>query len=320
MIAKVFAAVALVASTAHIYAADLFQDGKLRQISAGEQILASDTIGGYPIFQDDGRWKFVSGKESTSSGGIKMGSVLLDFAQGSYLLARQSLFVGLDAGGSNSSWSGSPCSPDHLVIRNKGQGRQDNCMTIDPKIINIGTTPTLFLTVVLTNAGSSGRYYQMSLYVNAELLGVRNTGLGNWTKDELKVKPHLQEALDRLTALAEPLQDGSIRAIDFSRPQDVYAKIPSLMTLLPVPEDLAGQKRAISFLSAVENLRHQPAFNSIAYSRYEDFKGAWAFVVGQTTQGVADAAAVANCENFRKANKPDAPVCEVYRLKDGKRI
>jgi VHL beta domain len=123
-----------------------------------------------------------------------------------------------------------------------------------------------------------------------------------------------------LTAWAEPLQDGSIRAFDYSKPQDVYAKIPSLMTLLPVPGELAGQKRAFGFLSAVEHLRHQPAFSSIAYSRYGDYKGAWSVASGQTTQEIADATALANCETYRKTNKPDAPVCEIYRRKDGKLI
>ena len=188
-------------------------------------------------------------------------------------------------------------------------------MTIDPRVISIGTAPTLFLAIALTNSGSSGRYYQMTMYVNADLLGVRNTGVGDWTQDELKSKPYKQAALDKLVAWAQPLQDGSIRALDFSKPQDVYAKIPSLMTLLPVPEDLVGQKRAISFLSAVEHLRHQPGFASIAYSRLDDYKGVWNFVTGQSSQELADSTAVANCENNRKSRKVDAPPCEVYRLK-----
>ncbi|MEY4883667.1 MAG: hypothetical protein RIS34_1521, partial [Pseudomonadota bacterium] len=62
MMKPVFMAMALMVLTASTFAADLFQDGKLRQINSGSLILATDTIGGYPIFQDDGRWKFVSGK------------------------------------------------------------------------------------------------------------------------------------------------------------------------------------------------------------------------------------------------------------------
>jgi len=187
-------------------------------------------------------------------------------------------------------------------------------MTIDPKIISLGTTPTLFLNVVLTNTGSNGRYYVVSLYVNADLLGVRSTGLGDWTQDELKAKPYKKDALDRLVKWAEPLQDGSIRAFDYTKPQDVYAQIPSLMTLLPVPEDLVGKKRSISFLSALEHLRHQSDFKSIAYAHHEDYKGTWNFVVGQSSQDIADATALANCEDNRKRNRPDAPACTVYRL------
>jgi hypothetical protein len=316
-------AMSLVFFAGNTFAADLFEDGKLRPIKSGDLIQATDTIGGYPIYQDDGGWKFVSGKESSSTGGqgpIKMGSVLLDYAPNNYLLARQSLFASVDAGSANNSWGGSPCSMDHLVIRNKGRGRQDNCLTIDPKIVTMGTNPTVFLTIVLTNAGSNGRYYQLSLYVNADVLGVRGTGLGDWTKEELEAKPYKKEAMDRLTVWAEQLQDASIKAFDFSKPQDVYAKMPRVMTLLPVPEDIAGQKRSISFLSAVEHLRHQPAFSSIAYSRYEDYKGAWSFVTGKASQEMADAGALAACEASRKANKPDAPTCEIYKIKDGARV
>lgn len=301
-------------------AADLFENGKLRQIKKDDLIVSTDTIGGYPIFQDDGRWKFVSGKESESTGRadpIKMGAVLLDYYQGTYLLARQWLNTNLGSGGGN-YWTGSPCSPDHLVIRNKGQGRQDNCMTIDPKIVTVGTNPTLFLTIVLTNSGSSGRYYQMWLYVNADLLGIRKTGLGDWTQDELKANPYKQVALDRLTKWAELLQDGSIKAFDFSKPQDVYQKVPSLMTLLPVPDDLVGQKRAISFLSALEDLRNRPASASIAYSHWEDFKGSWGSSHSKASQEIADAEALEYCEKDRKAYRPNAPICTVYRMSNAK--
>lgn len=297
------------------HAEDLFQEGKLRPIKAGDPIVASDTIGGYPIFQDDGRWVFVSGRESKSSAGLNMGAVLFDYKQGSYLLARQSISVSLAAGGSNSFWGGTPCSPDHLYLRNLGRGQQDHCMTIDPKIVTLGQTPTLFLNVLLTNTGSNGRYYVVSLWINADLLGIRGTGLGDWTQDTLKTKPHLQAALDRLVKWAQPVQDGSIRALDYAKPQDVYANLPSLMSLLPVPDDLADGKRSVSFLSAVEHLRHLGDSKSIAFSQYEDYKAIWNFVQGQSSQEVADAAALTNCEENRKKNRPDAPACTVYRLK-----
>jgi len=163
-----------------------------------------------------------------------------------------------------------------------------------------------------------GRYYQLVLDVNADLLGIRKSGLGDWSAEELKANPYRQVALDRLTSWAELVQDASIKAFDFSKPQDVYAKIPSLMTLLPVPEDLKGQKRAISFLSAVENLRHRPGYASIAYSHYEDYTGAWGSTSSKPTQEIAEAEAMDIGEKTRKANRPEAPVCSIYRLGDNK--
>ena len=224
----------LVLAAIQSYGADLFQDGKLRDIKKGDLIVSTDTIGGYPIYQDDGRWQFASSALSQSTGTeiIKMGEVFLDYYQGSEMLARQWLKATLTSG-SIGNWNGTPCSPDHMVVRNKGRGKQDNCMTIDPRIINVGATPTLFLTIALTNTGSMGRYYRLNLSVNASQLGIKNSGVGDWTKEDLKVDVKKQEVLDRLTKWAELLQDASIQAFDFSKPQDVYAKIPLLTSLLP---------------------------------------------------------------------------------------
>lgn len=309
-------ALVLLAACPVVLSQDLFVNGKLRPISPGSLITKNDTVGGYPIYQDDGRWTFVNGRESASTGGsqsIKMGTVLMDYKEGTYLLARQSITASVDSGGFNSNWTGSPCSPEHLVIRNKGAGLNDNCLTIDPFIVNIGSKPTMFFSVVLTNTAGNGRYYKLTLYVNADLLGVRDTGLGDWSKEEIKSKPFKQEVISRLTLWAEQLQDGSIKALDFSKPQDVYNKMPSLMTLLPVPSDLANKKHSASFLSAVEHVRHQPKFSSVAYSHAEDYRTAWHFFTGRPTQEIADEAALRMCESTRLNSRPSAPNCVVYK-------
>ena len=111
-----------------------------------------------------------------------------------------------------------------------------------------------------------------------------------------------------------------MKAFDFSKPQDVYAQLPSFMSLLPVPKELVGQKRSISFLSAVEYLRHADSHKSIAYSRFEDYKGSWGFAIKQASQEAADKLALARCENFRANNRPDAPTCEIYPLADSPRV
>jgi hypothetical protein len=322
MYKRAIAALAVSLAVTHSFAADFFPDGNLREVKAGDFIQTTETVGGYPIFQNDGNWKFTSGKAYTSNGGadaIKMGFVQLDYAPSGYLLARQNIAVNTGPG-SNASWGGTPCSVGHLVTRDKGRGKQDNCMTIDAQAVTAGTSSITFLNVVLTNSGSSGRYYRIIFSVNADLLGFRGTGTGDWTEEELKAKPYKKQAIDKLAAWAEQIQDASIKAFDFSKPQDVYLQIPSFMNLLPVPEDLVGQKRSISFVSAVEHLRHLDTIKSIAYSRYDDYRGAWGFVTEQPSQEVADKAALAKCENTRITNRPDAPACEVYRITDGKRV
>jgi hypothetical protein len=322
MFKKAVAAFAVSLAVASSFAADLYPDGDLRPIKAGDFLQATDTIGGYPIVQNDGNWRFLGGKAYTSNGGsdpIKMGYVQLEYAPTGYLLARQYVSVNTGAG-SNSAWGGSPCSPGHLVMRDKGHGKQDNCMTIDAQAVTVGTASVTFLNVALTNSGNSGRYYKVNFGINADLLGFRDTNTGGWTEEQLKANPNKKEAIDRLTAWAAQIQDASIKAFDYSKPTDVYIRMPSFMTLLPVPEDLVGQMRAISFVSAVEHLSHATTIKSIAYARYDDYKGAWGFAVDQPSQAAADAAALAKCESSRAANKPDAPKCEVYRINNGRRL
>jgi hypothetical protein len=189
-------------------------------------------------------------------------------------------------------------------------------LTINPFIINIGSKPTIFFSVVSTNTAGSGRYYKLTVYINADLMGLRDTGLGDWSKEEIKSKPHKQEIINRLISWSEQLQDGSIKALDFSKPQDVYNKMPSLMTLLPTPPELANKKYSASFLSAVEHIRHQPKFSSIAYTHYDDFKTGWHFFTGRPTQEVADEAALNMCESTRKNSRPSAPNCVIYKRID----
>lgn len=322
MLKNTFAAIVVSFVATHTMAADLFPEGNLRDIKSGDFIQSIDVVGGYPIFQNDGKWKYSTGRASTSTGGsdtVKMGTVQLEYLSGGYTLARQNISVNTTSG-SNSYWSGTPCSSGHLVIRDKGRGRQDNCMTIDAQSVNTGSTATTFLNIVLTNSGSGGRYYRINLSINPDLLGIRNTGLGDWSEEELKAKPYKKQAIEKLTAWADHIQDASIKAFDYSKPQDVYMQILPIMTLLPVPEDLVGQKRSISFISAVEHLRHVETIKSIAYSPWEDYKGSWGFVTEQPSQELADKAAIAKCENNRTTNRPDAPPCEVYRLTDAKRV
>lgn len=129
-----------------------------------------------------------------------------------------------------------------------------------------------------------------------------------------KLVQRLWEQMELARAQAAGTQFApSIKALDFSKPQDVYNKMPSLMTLLPVPSDLTNKKYSASFLSAVEHVRHQPKFSSVAYSHAEDYRTAWHFFTGRPTQEIADEAALRMCESTRLNSRPSAPNCVVYK-------
>jgi len=50
-----FAAIVVSFVVTHTMAADLFPDGKLRDIKSGDFIQSTDVVGGYSIFQNDGK-------------------------------------------------------------------------------------------------------------------------------------------------------------------------------------------------------------------------------------------------------------------------
>lgn len=297
----------------NVSAADLFEDGKLRPINQGDRISASDTLGGYAIYQGEGLWKLDVGKISSSSGGgitIPMGSVQMHQDESGTMIARQWILANLGQNDTR-AWSGSPCAPNHLVIRNKGRGREDGCMTIDPISVMVGDKPTLMFSILMTNSGSNGRYYTVNLVLNASFLGWRDTVVSGWAQEALNVSPDKQAFIDRLTTWAEKLQDSSIKAFDFSKPQDAYKSLVSWRTLLPVPEDLANKKYSMGFLSAVEDLKHKKDFVALAYSPQADFRTRWGNAWGAPSQGDADRIALANCENGRS---PNSPPCKFYKM------
>ncbi|APW41550.1 hypothetical protein [Rhodoferax saidenbachensis] len=294
-------------------AGELFPDGKLRPILLGDAIPAAETMGGYPIFAGDGKWTFVRGSDSTSSRGTKLASLQMSQFESGVLFATQIVDVAVSTG-DGAFWNGSPCTPTgHLVMRNKGFGREDHCLTIDPVSHAVGPTMVTMLSIKLTNTGSTSRLYNITLLLNPDLLGIRSTGVGDWTPETLKAQPRKQAFMDKLTAWAESLQAASIKAMDYSKPQDVFAQIPSFRTLLPVSAANADQKYSIGFLSGLEDLKWRPNFKAIAYSQLGDYRTTWKSAWNYPSQPEADKKALDNCESGRPAA---APPCKLFTLEE----
>lgn len=306
--AVLFAALAVLGSVGQ--AADFFEDGKAKDTPFRTPLQADDTAGGYSLYPGEGKWQFekASTTTATGAGAIVLGSLIAAQDEGGTLFARMFVTVNLTQG-EGRSWTGTPCGPGHLVMRNKGRGREDNCMTIDPIAVNIGERQVTMLAIRLTNTGNAGRYYTTTLQLNPALLGVRDTGVGDWNEEVVKSQPYKQAFVAKLGAWAEKLQDASIAAYGFSQPKGTYKDLTSWRTLLNVPEALAQEKHSWSFLSAAEDIKNKTGFKALAYSLQGENKTRWGNAWAQTSQEAADKLAMTNCENGRS---PNSPVCKLY--------
>lgn len=295
------------------HAADFFEDGKLVPRTLAEAIPTATTAGGYAIYPGEGKWQFLSGSIGDTTGrasAIPLGYVQLNQLEGGTTFARLYITVNLQQNDA-SYWTNALCAPGHLVLSNRNRGKNDACMTIDPVLLNVGTTPTLFLRVSFNNTASSGRYYRQILDLNPALLGVRNTGTGDWSAEAVASRPYEKELLDRITAWGDQVLERSIRAFGFSKPQDAYDGLPSFRSLLPVPPEAADRNYPISFLSALTDIQHKPTIKAIAYAPYEGNRVAWGNAWGYQTQADADKNALKNCETNRPST---APACTIYPL------
>jgi hypothetical protein len=287
------------------FAADLCDaSGKLRQIAMNDPIVATDTVGGFAIYQGDKEWKFEQGKSTLSTGGsqtnnVPVATVVINrFVNGEMF---QRLVVNSTIGSTGGSgWSGSPCSVDHLVIRNKLRGREDHCMTIDPQSVVLGTQGVTFLSVRVTHS-AGGRYHAQNLMINPNFLGSRGTGVGDWTEGALSVTPNRKALLDRLTAWAEKYFDASSKAFDYAQPQDAYTSLPSLQMVLPAVAEFPADKFSLGFRSALEDIKYRPGSKAMAYFSKSETSTPNQYYYNQSSQEEANKKALEGCNQRRAA-------------------
>lgn len=293
-------------------AADLFVDGAVRPMKLGDKIEATDTIGGFSFYLGDGNFKFEKANGYQSTGGtgpIPMGSLAMTEFLGGKLFLGQRISSTLGTGG-GTGWSGTPCSPAHLVRIDKGRGREDHCLTIDPVSVNVGNQPTTMLSVKVTNS-AGGRYVFSNLEINPDLLGIRNTGVGDWTEEAISAQPYKAQFMDRLKAWSEKLLIASIRAFDYSQPSDAYKDVPSVRTLLPAIDGFPADKFSLSFLSALEDFKRRPEPKALAYTLTSPTSTPHGWSWGVASQELANKTALEGCEKWRK---PEAPACVLVDL------
>lgn len=286
-----------------VQAEELFPDSKLKPIKQGDSITAQDTVGGYPIFAGGAKWTFVQGSVRSSSRGTPLGSVMMTHVENGMMVLAQTIEVALDTN-DGAFWTGSPCGPGHFVMLNKGRGREDHCMTIDASSIMIGSVPTTILNMKFTNTASGSRMYNVTLQLNPGAFGWRNSGPGDWIRETLEAQPMRKEFITKLTAWGEQFLDAGTKALNFSKPQDVYYEMPSASTLLPTLEKYAEKKYSLAFMSMLEDLKHRPTPKAIAISHSGDFRTRVGSAWNSESQEDANVSALKRCEENRPASTP----------------
>ena len=305
---------ALLACAFSAHAADYFKDGKPVTFTKGSVVELGTTMGGYPIYKGDGGWR-LDGLESSMGGAfneaVAINRGFADFVQfeptGDWFASMWTT-VNLNSGNPIQYFTGNPCAGNYIVAFNLANVKDDNCLTIEAKSGQLGSRSITYLQLKITQAKSSGRWYRLNLSLSAELLGFRETLPSDWNDGAYKAAPNRAEFIARLTTYGRLLQDATAKALDFSKPGDVFDSIPSYRTLLPVPTDLADGTFTQQFIGAVESTRYKPGYRAIAFTKHEG-RVRWNNSYNSPTQANADDNALKDCN---KEKPPAAMPCQLY--------
>jgi hypothetical protein len=223
--------------TTTAYAEDLFSNNKPIPFEFGRPLAASDTIGGYPIWQGDGKWQLMHLEVNTTASRrgpgalepnlipIPLGRLYLIQAEQRKLVSSMEVIANL-AQAWTEYWSGEPCkSEDFLWKKALSDHFADlNCVSLShvtgfqfyplfkPYLTklrqeNIDLPPTV-LAITVSRYGTNGRLLFVQVIVNPEPYGFqRETGqvwaANPWHKEFASKDPKKKEFIDQLAKWAE---------------------------------------------------------------------------------------------------------------------
>ena len=225
-------------ATSSVLAADLFKDGKPVPMKKGSEIVASTTISGYPMYSDTGTWRLLKIETSVAdtlgnAEPLHHGEVtMLQVDATGAIAGSMAVLVNLTSTGDNLYMGGSPCVGAHIVSVNKGAGLYDNCLTIDANTFGASKSEGTHFAIRITQSRSSGRLYILDLRLRAGVLGFPGTYVADWQANAILASAEKTAFVERLKKWAMLLQDASNRAVEFSKPADAFAVVPSYRTLV----------------------------------------------------------------------------------------
>ncbi len=253
----------LLACSTLVGAADLFDNAKPRPYKLADPLESNATIGGYPIWAGESKWRIYKMDRWDSTGGpttVPIGGVGLFQTEGKQFVAIMNVSATL----SNASlrWGGEPCKRDDYLYRaNIGRSIwEDNCVTINHLaaygnnpggkdaelyalfVENGISPPPTVIRIEFTRNGTSGNFYRIQLNINPEVMGFAREnevswGRNPWNKTMSFNDPAKKQFIDALGAWA--LQFAKQMDPALVQKSDAFSAIPSWRLVLdgqPKPE------------------------------------------------------------------------------------
>lgn len=231
-------------------AAELFPNDSPRQFALADKLELDATIGGYAVWNGEGKWRIGDLERTTSTGGaepIPLGAARFFQTEGKNLVAVMEVRSSLRGG--SGFWNGEPCKREDMLFKLQlAGGREDNCLTINHianymsnpggraaeayalfKEQGIEIPPTVIAITVTRNA-SSLRSLIYTLWINPEMVGFAREsepawGRNPWNKTMSFNDPAKKQFIDQLIVWSKKFQTSVDLAIN--RKQDPYQGITS---------------------------------------------------------------------------------------------
>jgi hypothetical protein len=222
---KKFFIIFILFGVSFVYGADVFNRAQPRSFSMADPLQPDATIGGYPIWQNEKKWRIWNIARRDSGGSaqtVPLGDLHLFQTDGGKFVATMSITVNLAQGGAV-GWSDEPCKREDVLFKASfgSDFWNENCVSIN-HITGFPGNPsgrgaelnTLFresgvdipptvIRLTFSRTGPNLRMYRIVLNINPELAGIAresevNWGRNSWHKSAYSSDPAKKLFIDAL--------------------------------------------------------------------------------------------------------------------------
>ena len=233
-------------------AADTFNGTQPRPFKLADQLEVDATIGGYPIWQGEKKWRLYNIVRRDSSGmahPVPLGDVGLFQTEGKKFVAAMIVSANLVTGGA-SDWVDEPCKRDDLLFKASlgGKFSNINCVTLNHITNYFGNPsgrgaelfslmkeqgveiPSTVLQFAFTRYTNHQRRLSVILSINPEIAGFareeeRQWGRNPWHSSQALNDPKKKQFVENLGVWA--LQFAKQMDMAFEKKSDAFTLIPS---------------------------------------------------------------------------------------------